>query len=104
MSEKKARVRYYDESQHEAADNPDETGKIRFELDQSGEGDKSELANVENNFSPCLEEKRKRLLRKVELAKQVGIRDIYSRTAKSGLVRFSESWLCLRSERIRLDC
>ena len=66
MSEKKARVRYYDESQHE----PDKTGKIRFEQDQTEIGDRSELTG-DVSFSPSLEEKRKRLLRKVELAKQV---------------------------------
>ena len=66
MSEKKARVRYYDESQHE----PDKTGKIRFELDQTEIGDRSVLTG-DVSFSPSLEEKRKRLLRKVELAKQV---------------------------------
>jgi hypothetical protein len=69
MSEKKARVRYYDEKQEEPVGTQDETENIQFEQDQTVAGDKSALAG-EQSFSPSLEEKRKRLLRKVELAKQ----------------------------------
>lgn len=63
MSEKKARVRYYDE--RSMSDEPDETAKIPFD---DSEMDKSEGAQVS---SPGYEQKRQRLLRKVELAKQV---------------------------------
>ena len=68
MSEKKARVRYYDEKQDD-----DESGKIQFQPDRSGieksEPEKSGENQTEN--SPSYEQKRQRLLKKVELAKQV---------------------------------
>ena len=64
MTEKKARVRYYDEKE------PEEPEKNNPEPDEADSRVNSQKEPVREN-SPSYEQKRKRLLRKVELAKQV---------------------------------
>lgn len=64
MTEKKARVRYYDEKE------PEDSEKDKPEADQEDSKANNQMEPVREN-SPSYEQKRKRLLRKVELAKQV---------------------------------
>ena len=68
--EKKARVRYYDGERSASSQQESGSGKIRLERDDS-EADKSELVARQQLTSPGYEQRRQRLLRKVELAKQV---------------------------------
>ena len=64
MTEKKARVRYYDEKEPEGPE------KNKLKTNEEDSRVNSQTETVLDN-SPSYEQKRKRLLRKVELAKQV---------------------------------
>jgi hypothetical protein len=78
MSEKKARVRYYDEQQSSTSNDQNKESEADKSVQDHSDLNKSEQESSELNKSghvpgntPSYEQKRKRLLRKIELAKQV---------------------------------
>jgi hypothetical protein len=78
MSEKKARVRYYDEQQSSTSNDQNKESEADKSVQDHSDLNKSEQESSELNKAghvpgntPSYEQKRKRLLRKIELAKQV---------------------------------